>query len=233
MERIAMNQEERDWLEWLKRAQDGVITQRQAAEKMGVSERWVRNLLVRMKTEGDEVVVHGLRGRASNRRIDEQTQARAMRVLKQPEWHDFGPTFASEQLAKRHNIEVSKETVRNWMMAAGLWKAQSAEARRGAFLAAAAERLRRTGAVGHVESRLAGRARRAGALPGADDRRCDQPELGTIRAARRDARKHGRAVGVRGTERADGGCVYGPGCDVHGDAAGGRKARSSDGRRIV
>jgi hypothetical protein len=90
-----MNQEERDWLEWLKRAQDGVVTQRQAAEKMGVSDRWVRKLLVRMKTDGDGVVVH-----------------------------DFGPTFAGEQLGKRHGIEVSKETVRGWMMAAGLWKAR-------------------------------------------------------------------------------------------------------------
>lgn len=118
-----MNQEERDWLEWLKRAQDGVVRQREAAEKMGVSERWVRKLLVRMKTDGDGVVVHGLRGRCSNRRIDEQTQARSIELLKQPEWHDFGPTFASEQLAKRHGIEVSKETVRAWMVAAGLWKA--------------------------------------------------------------------------------------------------------------
>jgi hypothetical protein len=116
-----MNQEERDWLEWLKRVQDGVVTQRQAAEKMGVSERWVRKLLVKLKTEGDGVVVHGLRGRASNRRIDQKIQARAIKCLKQPEWHDFGPTFASEQLAKRHGIDVSKETVRGWMVAEGLW----------------------------------------------------------------------------------------------------------------
>src|SRR5580765_8801393 len=107
-----MNQEERDWLEWLKRAQDGVVTQRQAAAKMGVSDRWVRKLLVRMKTAGDAVVVHGLRGRSSNRRIDEQTRARAIELIQQPEWHDFGPTFASEQLAKRPDLEVSKETVR-------------------------------------------------------------------------------------------------------------------------
>ena len=119
-----MNQEERDWLEWLKRVQDGVVTQQQAAAKMGVSDRWVRKLLVRMKTDGDAVVVHGLRGRSSNRRIDEQTQARVVELLKQAEWHDFGPTFASEQLAKRHGINVSKETVRGWMVAAGLWKAQ-------------------------------------------------------------------------------------------------------------
>src|ERR1035437_10105772 len=120
MERIAMNREERDWLEWLKRVQDGVVTQRQAAAKMGVSDRWVRKLLARMQSDGDRVVVHGLRGRVSNRQIDAQTQARAIVLLKQPEWHDFGPTFASEQLAKRHSIEVSKETVRGWMVAAGL-----------------------------------------------------------------------------------------------------------------
>jgi hypothetical protein len=49
MERIAMSQEERDWLEWLKRAQDGLITQRQAAEKMGITDRWVRGLLAQME----------------------------------------------------------------------------------------------------------------------------------------------------------------------------------------
>jgi hypothetical protein len=125
MERIAMSQEERDWLEWLKKAQDGVITQRHAAEKMGISDRWVRKLLVGMRASGDGVVVHGLRGRPSNRRIDVRTQARAIELLKQPEWHDFGPTFASEQLGKRHGIVASKETVRAWMVTAGLWKARS------------------------------------------------------------------------------------------------------------
>src|SRR5258706_11458059 len=94
-----MNQGERDWLEWLKRVKDGVVTQQQAAAKMNVSDRWVRKLLARMKTDDDAVVVHGLRGRSSNRRIDEQTQALVVELLKQPESHDFGPTFASQQLA--------------------------------------------------------------------------------------------------------------------------------------
>jgi hypothetical protein len=124
MERIAMNQEERDWLEWLKRTKDGVITQRYAAEQMGVSDRWVRQLLVQMKKRGDGVVVHGLRGQRSNRRIAAAVRQKAVKILQQPEWHDFGPTFASEQLAKRHQIEVSKETMRAWMMAAGLWQSR-------------------------------------------------------------------------------------------------------------
>ena len=117
-----MSQEERDWLEWLKRARDGMVTQRQAAEKMGVTDRWVRQLLARMERDGDPVVVHGLRGRPSNRRIAAKVQQKALKILEQPEWHDFGPTFASEQLSKRHQIEVSKETVRRWMISAGLWQ---------------------------------------------------------------------------------------------------------------
>ena len=37
--------EERDWLDWLKKANDRTITPRQAAEQMGVTERWVQKLL--------------------------------------------------------------------------------------------------------------------------------------------------------------------------------------------
>jgi len=125
MERIAMSQEEGDKLEWLKRAKDKVISQREAAERMGISERWVRKLLRRMKKQGDRVVLHGLRGRASNRKIAAKVQARAIGILRQPDWHDFGPTFASEQLAKRHGIAVSDETLRQWMMQAGLWKSKA------------------------------------------------------------------------------------------------------------
>jgi biotin operon repressor len=125
MERIAMSQEERDKLEWLKRAKDRAVSQREAARRIGVSDRWVRKLLKRMKREGDRVVVHGLRGRASNRKIAAKVQAQAIGMLKQPDWHDFGPTFASEQLAKRYGIELSDETLRGWMMAAGLWKSRS------------------------------------------------------------------------------------------------------------
>jgi hypothetical protein len=46
-------------------------------------------------------VVHGLRGRASNRKVAAQTQERTIELLKRPEWHDF----ASEQLARSFNPE--------------------------------------------------------------------------------------------------------------------------------
>ena len=125
MERIAMSQEERDDLDWLKRAKDGSISQREAAKKMGVSDRWVRTLVKRMNQRGDAVVVHGLRGRPSNRKLPAKTQKQAMKILTQPDWHDFGPTFAAEQLAKRYQIQVGKETLRGWMREAGVWKSKS------------------------------------------------------------------------------------------------------------
>jgi hypothetical protein len=64
-------------------------------------------------------------GRPSNRKLPAETQRQVVKFLKQPDWHDFGPTFASQQLAKRHGIEVSDETVRKWMIEAGLWQSKS------------------------------------------------------------------------------------------------------------
>ena len=119
-----MSQAERDELDWLKRAKDGSITQREAAGKIGVSERWVRKMLQRMRIQGDAVVVHGLRGRPSNRKLPTETQRQVLTLLKQAEWHDFGPTFAAEQLAQRHQIQVGKETLRGWMIEAGLWQSK-------------------------------------------------------------------------------------------------------------
>lgn len=119
-----MSQQERDWLEWLKRARDGAVTQRYAAERMGVTDRWVRKLLAEMAERGDGVVVHGLRGRPSNRKLSAEVHRHALTILKQPDWHDFGPTFAAEQLAKQYQLEVGKETLRKWMIEAGMWKSK-------------------------------------------------------------------------------------------------------------
>lgn len=39
---------EQDWLDWLRKANERTITTKQAAEKMGVTERWVRKLLIEL-----------------------------------------------------------------------------------------------------------------------------------------------------------------------------------------
>src|SRR4029077_16838382 len=120
-----MSQRERDRLHWLKQAESKQITQAKAAERMGVSERWVRQLLRRRKKEGDRVVVHRLRGRASNRKLPARTRSRVLRLIER-EYRDFGPTLIGEYLESEHGIRVGKETVRKWMIGAGLWQAKRA-----------------------------------------------------------------------------------------------------------
>ncbi len=119
-----MTQAERDRLVALKKAKKKIITQKQAAEELGVTERQVRRLLRGLKRRGDKAVSHALRGLPSNRRIGEDTQREAVAILSKPVYRGFRPTLASEYLAKKHGIEVSRETVRQWMIEAKLWHAR-------------------------------------------------------------------------------------------------------------
>ena len=118
-----MTQAERDRLVALKKAKKKLITQKQAAEEIGVTERQVRRLLRKLRKKGDRSVIHQLRGRPSNRRLPADVEQRAMVILSDPVYRGFGPTLAAEYLAKKHDIEVSKETLRRWMTEAGLWEA--------------------------------------------------------------------------------------------------------------
>jgi DNA-binding Lrp family transcriptional regulator len=119
-----MTQAERDRLVALKKAKKKLITQKQAAEELGITERHVRRLLRALKRRGDKAVVHALRGLPSNRKVDVETQREAVAILTRPVYRGFGPTLASEYLAKKHDIEVSRETVRQWMLRAKLWRAR-------------------------------------------------------------------------------------------------------------
>jgi transposase len=118
-----MTQADRDRLVALKKSKDRKMTQRQAAEELKISERQVRRLLAKLRQVGDKAIVHGLRGR-SNRKIKEQDKEKAVEILSGDLYKGFGPTLAAEYLAKKHSLEVSKETVRKWMREAGLWRAQ-------------------------------------------------------------------------------------------------------------
>ena len=119
-----MTQADRDRLVVLKKAQKKLITQQQAAAELKLSERQVRRLLIRLKEVGDRAVVHGLRGRRSNRRLSEETRERAVRILSQEVYRGFGPTLASEYLAKKHKISIGREALRQLMMQAGLWRSR-------------------------------------------------------------------------------------------------------------
>jgi transposase len=118
-EMLVLSTKDRDRLKVLYEVKREHLTQRAAAGQLGISDRWVRELLGRVKQEGDRGVVHRLRGRVSNRRLAERVRTKALELV-QARYGDFGPTLACEYLAKEHEVKVSKETLRQWLIRAGL-----------------------------------------------------------------------------------------------------------------
>jgi len=116
-----LTQRERDRLKVLHEVQQGHLTQAEGARQLGISERWVGELARRVRQRGDWAVIHGLRGKRSNRKTEKGVQERAVRLYRR-EYGDFGPTLAVEYLAAEHQIAVSKETLRKWLIEAGAWK---------------------------------------------------------------------------------------------------------------
>jgi len=121
---LLMTQADRDRLVTLRKAKKRLITQQQAAEELRLSVRQVKRLVFALKKRGDKAVIHGLRGKPSNQRIARSVEDEAIQILSADLYQGFGPTLAAEYLADKHDIEVSKETLRQWMIRAKLWRAK-------------------------------------------------------------------------------------------------------------
>jgi len=122
-ERIALSQRERDRLRVLHEVEQGHLTQVAAAARVELSDRQVRRLLLRIQEQGDRAVIHGLRGRPSNRKLAARFEQKILVRVRQ-RYADFGPTLAAEHLAKEGFL-VSRETLRKWMTKATLWRPRS------------------------------------------------------------------------------------------------------------
>jgi hypothetical protein len=96
------------------------LTAAQAAVQLHLTERQVWRLLRCFLQDGAAGLVSRKRGRVSNRRIHPSVQLTAVALVRE-HYADFGPTFAAEKLAPRHGLVIGRETLRKWMMAAGLW----------------------------------------------------------------------------------------------------------------
>jgi transposase len=95
------------------------VRPREAARMLALSPRQLRRLVKRVQEEGAAGLCHRSRGRPSNRRTARRVKARVLRLF-QTCYADFGPTFASEKLAERHQLTVSDETLRRWLKAAAI-----------------------------------------------------------------------------------------------------------------
>jgi transposase len=91
-----------------------------AASVLAVSVRHVHRLLQRLDAGGGGSLAHRARGRPPNNRIDGAIQDYAIALVRE-KYSDFGPTLAAEMLVRHHALTVSRETLRKWMVQAGIW----------------------------------------------------------------------------------------------------------------
>jgi len=100
---------------------DKRFTQKTASAQLDLSERQVRRLVKLVREFGDEGVVHRGRGRPSNRRYSGPFKADVLKLY-QDKYSDFGPTLASEKLLELDGLRINRETLRQWLKSAGIWR---------------------------------------------------------------------------------------------------------------
>ena len=116
-----LNEKEQHKLYVINKAIAHEITNDQAAKKLQLSVRQIKRLKQQVRQMGEKAVVHKLKGEASNHSFDQYKKTQAIEKIKK-NYTDFKPTFATEKLEENHDIKVSRETTRLWMIDAGLWK---------------------------------------------------------------------------------------------------------------
>ncbi|MEZ9687747.1 helix-turn-helix domain-containing protein, partial [Vibrio atlanticus] len=92
------------------------LRQVDAAIILNLSARHIRRLVNKLVSLGAQSLTHAARGRPSNRRYSEHFRIEILKLIRE-HYSDFSPTFALEKLTELHNLSVSKETLRQWMIA--------------------------------------------------------------------------------------------------------------------
>lgn len=126
---ITMTQKEVNRCELLRMAEERKITQKVGARKLGITERHFRRLLSQYRKQGPEGIISGHRGKPSNNRLGEEKRVKILKQLAGA-YQGFGPTLASEKLAERDDLTVSKETVRQIMIQVGLHQPKTRKKKR-------------------------------------------------------------------------------------------------------
>jgi len=89
---------------------EGHIKQKSAAKRIGLSGRQVRRLAKAYRQQGAKGLIHGSRGKVSNRKIRDDIKLRALSIVREL-YYDFGPTFAAEKLSEQHALHNNLASV--------------------------------------------------------------------------------------------------------------------------
>jgi hypothetical protein len=117
---LSMSKQEFNRLDVLLRVQSGRLRVVDACALMGLHRRQVFRLLRGLKHDGPTSLLSKRRDKAGNHRLPTEVRTLALSIVRE-RYADFGPTFAAEKLAEVHGCKLSRETLRGWMIADGLW----------------------------------------------------------------------------------------------------------------
>ncbi len=126
---LVMSKKELDRVEVLQRVKDRRLSVTAAAGLMDLSFRQTSRLLSAFVRNGAAGLISKKRGKPSNRRYSDGFRDYVVEIVR-ANYHDFGPTLASEKLAELHEVSISKETLRTWMITAGLWESRQERKKR-------------------------------------------------------------------------------------------------------
>jgi len=105
-----------------------VITVTEAQILLKVQRGQTYRLWSKYRLHGPSGLISKARGVTGNRAFPLKLKARVLELIRE-QYHDYGPNLIAEILFERHAIKLSNETVRSWMIAAGLWITNRAKRR--------------------------------------------------------------------------------------------------------
>jgi hypothetical protein len=114
-----MSEHDLQRIEVLSKVINGRMTLVNASHVLAISTRQAQRLLARIRSDGAMSIRHQSLGKRSNNCIDDHFRDYAVALIRE-RYVDFGPTLVSEMLFRNHQIRVSRETLRRWMIEDGI-----------------------------------------------------------------------------------------------------------------
>lgn len=123
---LTMSQKERERLKVLHRLDKAELRCIDAAESLHISERQLYRLRARYRSDGDEGLIHRLRGCLSNRGYSRKIRMETLELYRE-RYSDYGPTLFAEMITRHHSKDlplIDHETLRRWLLKAALWTSE-------------------------------------------------------------------------------------------------------------
>src|SRR5690348_13253067 len=128
---ITLSERQQRRAEILSKASAGALTTQQVASLLHVTDRQVRRLLSRYRSQGLASTVHGNTGRSpANRTVQDIRQRLTELAGKAGKYHDFNTCHLQEMLAEREDIQIGRSTLDRLLIETGVRKRKRSRPRR-------------------------------------------------------------------------------------------------------